>query len=371
MSWPMVTLGDICELKYGKSLPESARDSGQFRVFGSNGPVGQHSIATTTGPTIIVGRKGSLGEVNFSDRSCWPIDTTYYIDSGATRANLRWLYHLLRTLKLNGLNRAAAVPGLNRQDAYRKAVFLPPLEEQRRIAATLDKAEELRAKRRAAIALLDELPQAIFLEMFGEPTTNPKAWPVSSLSEVGEAQGGLMVTTARRTLPEEAPYLRVANVLRGCLDLAEIKTIRATKSELERTSLLAGDLLVVEGHGNKEEIGRVAVWDGSIPRCVHQNHIIRVRLNRAKALPAYASHFLNSPGGRRVLLRSGKTTSGLNTISVSDVRRTPVLLPPIDLQYRFAHRIDQTHRAKATVQTALTELDVLFASLQDRFLGGP
>src|SRR5690606_9538637 len=139
--------------------------------------------AITSGPTIIIGRKGSFGEVNYSPVACWPIDTTYYVDATATDADLRWLTYRLSALGLNRLNRAAAVPGLNREDAYRQRLLLPPLPEQRRIAEILDKADALRAKRRAALKKLDELAQSIFLDMFGDPATNPKGWPEVPLGE--------------------------------------------------------------------------------------------------------------------------------------------------------------------------------------------
>jgi type I restriction enzyme S subunit len=89
--WRSITLGDVCEFKYGKSLPETARAGGHVPVFGSNGEVGRHDEALTSGPTIVIGRKGSYGEVNYSAVACWPIDTTYYVDETATNADLRWL----------------------------------------------------------------------------------------------------------------------------------------------------------------------------------------------------------------------------------------------------------------------------------------
>ena len=91
---------------------------------------------------MVVGRKGSFGEVVYSPDACWPIDTTYYINSETTTADLRWLFYRLRALGLKDLNRAAAVPGLNRDDAYARRLLLPPIEEQRRIAAVLDAADE-------------------------------------------------------------------------------------------------------------------------------------------------------------------------------------------------------------------------------------
>jgi type I restriction enzyme S subunit len=165
-----VSLGEVCEFKYGKSLPEQNRSGSGYAVFGSNGELGRHGEAFTDGTTIIVGRKGSFGEVTYSDQPCWPIDTTYYVDDAATSADLRWLYYRMKALPLTELNRAAAIPGLNRNDAYAQRLLLPPIEEQRRIAAVLDAADALRTKRRKALAKLDTLTQAIFIDMFGDPS---------------------------------------------------------------------------------------------------------------------------------------------------------------------------------------------------------
>jgi type I restriction enzyme S subunit len=273
----------------------------------------------------------------------------------------KWLKHHAKGVTMPNLN----------TDVIRALPFVyPPLAEQRRIAEVLDRAEALRAKRRAALAQLDFLTQSLFLDIFGDPATNPKGWPVSRVGDVADVQGGLQVTSARKNLPHEVPYLRVANVYRGFLDLSEIKTIRATDIEIARTKLVKDDLLIVEGHGNPAEIGRGALWDGSIAGCIHQNHIIRARFAPAKVVPLYACEYLNSPGGRRHLLRAGKTTSGLNTISVSEVRGTPVALPPIELQREFAHRIQAVEKLKAAQRASLAEMDALFVSLQHRAFRG-
>ncbi len=247
---------------------------------------------------------------------------------------------------------------------------LPPLPEQRRIAAILDQADALRAKRREALAQLDSLTQSIFIEMFGDPVANPLGWTLVEVGDLAAVQGGLQVTSARRDLPVEVPYLRVANVYRGRLQLDEIKTIRATSAEVSRTTLLENDLLLVEGHGNPNEIGRSALWDGSIAQCVHQNHLIRARFDVSRVAPVFACEYLNSRGGRQHLLRAGKSTSGLNTISVSDVRATPVALPPLVLQETFATRIQAVEALKTTHRAALAESDALFASLQHRAFAG-
>lgn len=285
-----------------------------------------------------------------------------------------YLHHCLRLPSMVALANSRSVgANLPRISPGVLAAFeipLPPLPEQRRIAEVLDRAETLRAQRRQALAQLDALAESILLDMFGDPVSNPMRWPEVELSEVGDVQGGLQLSASRGGLPLEVPYLRVANVHRDRLDLSEIKTFRATAAELIRTMLKAGDLLIVEGHGNALEIGRCALWDGSIAECSHQNHLIRLRTDPRIAHSVYVSRFLNSAGGRRGLLSASNTTSGLNTISVSKVRSCRALLPPIHLQQSFASRLDAVAALKADQERASTKLDALFASLQHRAFRG-
>lgn len=247
-------------------------------------------------------------------------------------------------------------------------VPVPEVGEQRRIAAVLDQAEALRSQRRRALALLERMAVSSLDTMLLD--RDSKKWPVVAMGEIAQVQGGLQVTAARKSLPLELPYLRVANVFRGRLDLSEIKEIRVSAAEAARTALAKNDLLIVEGHGNPAEIGRAALWTGEISPCVHQNHIIRARLDAERAVAAYACAYLNSVEGRRHLLRSGKTTSGLNTISVSNVRDTPVLLPPLEQQRSFASAVANIAELSKVHSSALANLGSLFASLQHRAFSG-
>ena len=239
-------------------------------------------------------------------------------------------------------------------------VPLPSLDEQRRIAGILDQADSLRANRRQALAHLDDLAQSIFLESFGDVAVR------GTVDEVAEVQGGLQVSSTRVDLPIEVPYLRVANVHRGRLELGEIKTLQATTAEIERTRLRTGDLLLVEGHGNPLEVGRAAVWDGSIDGIVHQNHLIRVRFNSLSILPTFGAAWLNSHRGREHLVRSGKTTSGLNTISTRNVKSSPVPVPTLTAQRTFEASISGVEAQKRLFAKALRSAGHLFTSLQKR-----
>ena len=162
----------------------------------------------------MIGRKGSFGEVHYSPGPCSPIDTTYYITQEQTKAHLPWLARRLRCLGLDQLNRAAAIPGLNRADAYRQSLLLPPLAEQKRIAGILDAADALRAKRRESLAQLDTLLRSTFLDLFGDPVTNSMGWETQPLQEL--IQPGRPITYGilkpGPDIGNGVPYVRVVDI---------------------------------------------------------------------------------------------------------------------------------------------------------------
>lgn len=150
VGWKKHKLGDVISLEYGKSLPAQDRTGEGFPVMGSNGEVGKHSEFLVEGPGIIVGRKGSHGEVVWVDENFFPIDTTYFVKT-TPFIDLKFAFNLLKFLDLKSLNRSTAIPGLNRNDAYGLIIYLPPLAEQKCIVAKLD----------AAFAHLETLKQGL------------------------------------------------------------------------------------------------------------------------------------------------------------------------------------------------------------------
>jgi len=149
--WEVVRLGDILSLEYGKGLPERERIPGKCPVVGSNGVVGYHKQALVKGPGIVVGRKGTIGAVNWIDSDFWPIDTTYYVKIKREDISLKWLFYELTYLSPSRFNLADVVPGLKRELVYSMKALLPPLPEQRKIAeilSTVDKKLELERKRK-------------------------------------------------------------------------------------------------------------------------------------------------------------------------------------------------------------------------------
>ena len=139
-NYDLVPFESICTLEYGASLPKRMRVDGPYPVMGSNGITGYHNKYLIEGPAIIVGRKGSAGEVTYIESNCFPIDTTYYVTlTDTSRANIMFVYLLLNSLGMNKLREGAGVPGLNRKDVYARYLLpLPPLEVQQEIVAEID-----------------------------------------------------------------------------------------------------------------------------------------------------------------------------------------------------------------------------------------
>lgn len=168
----------------------------------------------------------------------------------------------------------------------------------------------------------------------------PEGWAWASVGQVGEVVGGIQKTPARAPKKNAYPYLRVANVRRGRLDLEEVHQFELREGELDKWRLLLGDVLVVEGNGSLSEIGRCALWGGEMPDCVHQNHIIRVRLG-SEVTPSYLHHHLNSAEGQHSMAQVASSSSGLYTLSVSKVKWVLVPLAPIAEQRRITARLEE------------------------------
>ena len=262
------------------------------------------------------------------------------------------------------------ISNLDRKRFLELEIPLPPISIQERIAEILMQGGALLKQSIQMESELNAMAQAVFLEMFGDPVNNPQAWPKVTLGDIAEVQGGLQVTGKRSTLPLEVDYLRVANVYKNELKLDEIKTMRVTQAELDRTSLKVGDMLVVEGHGNKDEIGRTAVWVGSIENCTHQNHLIRVRFDEDVVAPEFVSRFINLEGGRAQINKICNTTSGLNTISANNVRSLKIPLPPIQMQRKFISFLNKLNlQARTNLEIKMQNKMILESLMQNAFSG--
>lgn len=223
--WVVKKLSDVLVLHYGKALKKEDRRDGPFPVFGSSGVVGSHDVSLAKGPGVIVGRKGNVGSVFWSDSDFFVIDTAYYVTSSLP---LRFLYYLLPTL--NFINGDAAVPGLSRNQAYSLDIRLPPLRIQRRIAGILSAYDELIENSQRRIKILEAMARGLYREWFvhfrfpghesvprvPSPLSEiPQGWEVKKLGDVAEVNRAQINA---RTAPEELHYIDISSVSPGQID---------------------------------------------------------------------------------------------------------------------------------------------------------
>lgn len=245
---------------------------------------------------------------------------------------------------------------------------LPPVAEQRRIAARLrEQMAEVERARAAVQAQLDaaqSLPAALLCEIFISSVA--RRWPIVSLGDVSQVVGGMQKTPDRAPHKFHKRFLTVRNVQRGYLDLSNVERFEVTPAEFERLRLQQGDLLIVEGNGSVAHIGRNALFKEE-GEWIHQNHIIRVRLSKDRFMPEFVSEYLNSEAGCAQMLEKAKTTTGLYTLSTKKIASLAVPMPPLAEQKKIVARLDAeltaTRALVETLETRLTEIELLPTAL--------
>jgi type I restriction enzyme S subunit len=247
---------------------------------------------------------------------------------------------------------------------------LPTLEEQRKIAHTLGKTEELRNKKKKVISLLSELIQSHFLDMFGDPSSNPLGWPELPMSDLlaEKPNYGTMLPASK----EKKGWLclRVANIQDWNLDLSDRKYIELEGPSAVRHSVAPGDLLLARAIASESHLGKAVVAYPGDEKWAFDSHLMRLRLDEQKAEPHYVRAFLKSPGGRKRFMRVTRRSAVQFNINTKEMGNLRIPVPPIEHQRKFRAAVAAIEKLRQTHQSHAKELDALFASLQHRAFRG-
>jgi type I restriction enzyme, S subunit len=243
---------------------------------------------------------------------------------------------------------------------------LPPLDEQRRIAAILDKADALRQKRKRAIALLDSLTQSIFADMFGDPAHNRLGLPVG---KIGDLLDSATYGSSGKAGPTgEYPMLRMGNLTTaGRMDYSDLKYIDLADGEVERYTVKRGDILFNRTN-SAELVGKTAVFDRDDPHAF-AGYLVRARTKSGYS-PEYVSGYLNSSHGKKTLRGMAKSIVGMANINAKEMQTIPILVPDQASQQQYAKLIEGIRERQTRYEDSLRESEHLFTSLQDRAFSG-
>lgn len=279
---------------------------------------------------------------------------------------------LLRWFQLNSPSRLianAAYPSIKISDIRALKIPLPPLEEQKRIAAILDAADDLRRKRKQTLEELDNLLQSAFLDLFGDPVENPMGWPRRALEEiVSETKLGLVRSAKEFGWDYPVPYVRMDAVTNTGKFLPEkVQRTDASDDEIAAYSLRKGDFLF-NTRNSKELVGKVCVFPGP-DGWLYNNNLMRIRFKKGIDPYVIATQFSFNPVKRELEQRKSGTTN-VFAVYWKSLKSLPVVVPDAELQLNFAKVVGKIEAQKALMRKQLIEFDDLFASLQQRAFNG-
>jgi type I restriction enzyme S subunit len=316
------------------------------------------------------------------ERAITAVDVCVIRPSAATDRS--WLSYLLNSPEIRALINAQGT-GTTRTRVSRKtlaalALMVPPLHEQRRIAEILSSVDEAIAATRAVIEQTRKVKQGVLERLLSRGIGHtrfkqteigeiPERWEVVELQNVASVRTGLAKNKKEISDAVELPYLRVANVQDGYVDLSDLQTISVSRSQVERYSLRKGDVLMTEG-GDYDKLGRGDVWDGSVEPCLHQNHVFAVRADQERLIPEFLANFTASRSGKAYFQSCSKRSTNLASINSKQVKQFPVRLPGLSEQSEIV-RISKSFDASISVGTSrLSQQRHLKSALMSDLLTG-
>jgi type I restriction enzyme S subunit len=365
-SWSLVALKDIATLKRGYDLPTNSRIKGGIPIYAANGRNGTHNEGKLAGPGVITGRSGTIGKVHFTESAYWPLNTALYVTNFHGN-DPKWVFYMLKAFKLDRFVQGAGVPTLNRNLVHDELIPLPPLDEQKRIAAILDKADAIRRKRQQAIHLADDFLRSVFLDMFGDPVSNPKGFPKGTIRDFVETANYGSSGKASET-DGEYPMLRMGNITyEGGWDFTKLKYIDLSEKEKPKYLTQKGDLLFNRTN-SKELVGKTAVFEEEKPMAI-AGYLVRIRTNEC-GNNYYLSGYLNSTHGKKTLVGMCKSIVGMANINAQEVQNIKIVLPPIQLQNKFEQIVKDVNFKAKKYENSQSSLGDLFNSLSQKAFAG-
>jgi type I restriction enzyme, S subunit len=279
-----------------------------------------------------------------------------------------YLFHVLQTKVPEWLAArvGGAQPNISQGIIKNTKIPLPPLSEQKRIAAILDKAEGILRKREKAIELTNSFLRSVFLELFGDPGTNPKGWACGTIRDlVSSVKYG---TSGKAGTKGRYEILRMNNITyAGQIDLTSLKYIDIDPDDEEKYLTQNGDILFNRTN-SKELVGKSAVYCFDKPRAI-AGYLIRVRPN-SKANSEYIAAYLNSKHGKDTLQHMCKSIIGMANINAQELQEIKIQIPPIELQNRFAQIVKKVRASTVEHTNALNKANLLFEALSANLFSG-
>lgn len=349
-----MTFDDVLIIKNGRNQRAVENPDGKYPIYGSGGIMGYADDYICEADTVIVGRKGSINNPIFVEEPFWNVDTAFGLVAKREVLLPRYLYYFCRNYDFERLNKAVTIPSLTKSDLLKIEITLPSLEIQEKIVNRLLKIEEVIQARQQQLQKLDDLVKARFVEMFGDPVTNPHGFEKVTLSDLAEIKIGPFGSLLHKEDYIEGGHALVnpSHIIDGKVSVDENLTVSDDKfAELSAYHLQVGDVVM----GRRGEMGRCAVVldDGLL--CGTGSLLIRTK---GEVTADYIQKIISFPSFKKTIedMAVGQTMPNLNVPIVSGFQ---IIKPPMEVQSAYYKFVEQLDKSKVAVQTALRKKGII------------
>ena len=369
----MVRLGDVCKKASSNIAQKDLEEhSGKYPIYGASGLIKHVDFYQQEQPYIAVVKDGAgIGRVMKLPAKSSVIGTMQYIIPNDI-VDISYLAYAMEYMNLSKYFSGATIPHIYFKDYQKETLPLPSLDEQRRIAATLDKVTDLIAKRRQQLDKLDELVKARFVEMFGDPFINSHHLPIAQFGSVLSVQPQNGLYKPQRDYVTGScgvPILRIDGFYNGKVtDFRNLRRLNCSSDEMIRFSLSENDI-VINRVNSIEYLGKCGLINGLLETTVYESNMMRLHVDEKKLNARYVTQLLCSKYIYNQILNRAKKAANQASINQKDVQSLTIYIPPLELQDQFATFAEQTEKAKATISRSLEKLETLKKALIQEYFG--
>ena len=358
-----VKFADVLTVVNGRNQRKVENPSGKYPIYGSGGIMGYADKYICEADTVIIGRKGSINSPIFVDTPFWNVDTAFGLRADRSKLIPKYLYYFCLSFDFESLNTTVTIPSLTKTNLLNVEIPLPPLDEQRRIAAVLDKVSDLIAKRREQLDKLDELVKARFVEMFGDETETGR-WPSCTIADIADVCVGVVIKPTQYYTNNGIPAFRSLNIGEMCVKDDEwVYFTKEGHQKNQKSIVRQNDVLVVRSGAPGTACVVTEQYDG-----YNAVDIIIAHPDNTKINSTFLAEFTNMPHGKNQI-RERTGGAAQQHFNVSGYKALRLIMPPMCQQEEFASFFEQTNKSKLTIQQSLDKIETLKKALMQEYFG--
>ena len=370
-----VLLTSICRPKQWKTISTKDLLESGYPVYGANGKIGFYNSYTHEHPTVLITCRGATcGSINISDPKSYVNGNAMALDNLSEEVDLYYLKYYLEYRKLDDVISGSAQPQITGKGLSKVKIPLPPLDQQKKIAAILDAADGYRQKTKALIEKYDELTQSLFLDMFGDPVTNPKGWETQSIVELVKDEKyslkrGPFGGALKKEIFVEEGYLvyEQFHALNNDFSMARYFIDEEKYNELIGFAVKPKDIII---SCSGVYLGKLAIIPDKAKEGIINQALLKLTLDQSKMRNDFFVFHFTQENFKKTYFDSNRGAGIPNFPPMKVFKQFPFITPPIKLQNQFAERVQAIEAQKAQAQASLTQAEDLFNSLLQRAFKG-